>query len=144
MVVAEPEIGDVFPTMVRGDFGGREVVVVIDDGLAGGNFMVKAARGFREEEEIFIEISHVGTDLKPDWREGKQEPLLPWASKGGCIWRNSNVKGLQFANWRGGDSFTYKDRRLVFRMRAEVCPLCSDTNQQSRYYEHYTNKRRMH
>ena len=71
VVVAEPEVGNVFPSVIGGDLFGWKVVVVVDNGLVCRDLVVKAACGFRIEEEIFVKICHVRSDLTPVSALGK-------------------------------------------------------------------------
>ena len=56
VVVSEPEFGDIFPTLVMGDFVGRKMSMVIDDLLMLCRFMEEALRNFAQEERVSIEI----------------------------------------------------------------------------------------
>jgi len=55
VVAAEPDLKEVFELVVRGDLVGREVAVVVEDGLGGGVVFVERARPRRVEEECVWE-----------------------------------------------------------------------------------------
>jgi hypothetical protein len=52
MVAVEPDLGDILKLPVLGNLVGRQVAVVVDDGLRRGVLVVEGARGGRLQQEV--------------------------------------------------------------------------------------------
>lgn len=56
VVEAEPEVGDIFPTLIVGHFSGREVGVIIKDGQALCRIVKKLTGRLGEEKEVVVKV----------------------------------------------------------------------------------------
>jgi len=55
MVPGEPDLGEILELPVGGDLLGRQVAVIVENGLRRGVLVVEPSRGLGREEEIFVE-----------------------------------------------------------------------------------------